>query len=261
MSFVDVVITTYNRKDLVPAAIRSALSFLDHSDGSVIVVDDASEDDTCQTIKAAFNDALKSGKIRLIERTKNIGVTGAKNIGFENSQADWVIFLDSDDQLLKQNSTQALSCLRNASVHPIVFFRCIDENDNFVGTPFKEDLPLNLHDYIQHTSYGEALTAIQKKIAPKAPYDADLRGFEGLGCSRIIKQYGPALLSNIILRRYDCSREDRLSSSSIFRKRSKYLGKGHLRFFYTFFSDMTWKQRFTKLFKATIYMVSSIAFK
>ena len=74
---IDVVITTFNRKEVVVNAIDSALSA---SVDNVIVVDDASTDGTQEFLAKRYR---ANKKVQIHRITKNIGVTGAKNIGFK----------------------------------------------------------------------------------------------------------------------------------------------------------------------------------
>jgi len=244
---IDIVITTFNRKKLVASAVQSALKA---GVDQVIVVDDASTDGTFSQLNEYYE---AHPSVQLIQNVENLGVTGAKNSGFVASNADWVIFLDSDDALLPDQFEAARDVLSKHKDCPIVFFRCVDQDGQFVGTKFDDERKLDLGEYIAHTSYGEALTAMNKSLFSGLPYDQDLRGYEGIGCMRLIKKFGPALLSNIILRRYDQERDSRLSSRKNMVWRSSLLAKGHLRFYMEFRCDMSLIQRFKMLLKIAVY--------
>jgi glycosyltransferase involved in cell wall biosynthesis len=86
---VSVVVTTYNQRAYVAAAIASALAQT-FADREVVVVDDGSTDGT-DAIVAAFGD-----RVRLI-RQENRGVAGARNTGVLNARGELVAFLDGDD--------------------------------------------------------------------------------------------------------------------------------------------------------------------
>jgi glycosyltransferase involved in cell wall biosynthesis len=87
---VSVVVPTYNRAAKVQRAIESVL-VQTVTDLEVIVVDDGSSDDTGQILAEKFGD-----RIRYYAQT-NQGVSVARNRGVEESRAEWVAFLDSDD--------------------------------------------------------------------------------------------------------------------------------------------------------------------
>ena len=218
---VDIVITTFNRKEVVGHAIDSALSALVDN---VIVVDDASTDGTHEFLAEKYRG---NKKVQLHRCVKNIGVTGAKNVGFRISRANWVLFLDSDDTIIPSEAQRAFEILNKEIERPIVFFRCIDESGEFVGLNRGQKIDLDLECYLTHGSYGEVLTAINKKMLIKQPYVKKLRGYEGLGCARLIKKFGPALLSAIEFRIYDQSGSDRLTRTQLFSERTSLIAQGH----------------------------------
>jgi glycosyltransferase involved in cell wall biosynthesis len=86
---VSIVIPTYNREDLVAAAIDSALAQT-HPRCEVVVVDDGSTDGTGDVLRRY------AGRIVAI-RQDNKGLAGARNAGFRASSGTLVGFLDSDD--------------------------------------------------------------------------------------------------------------------------------------------------------------------
>jgi glycosyltransferase involved in cell wall biosynthesis len=86
-----VIIANYNYQDFVGAAISSALA-VDWPDKEVIVVDDASTDDSRSVIEAF------RGGVAAFFRPKSYQL-GAHMFGFEQSSGDVIIFLDADDLL------------------------------------------------------------------------------------------------------------------------------------------------------------------
>jgi len=85
---VSVVITTYNRSELLPRAIESALNA--GTDLEVIVVDDCSTDDTpevCAHIPG----------IRYVRLDANRGLANARNVGIAESSSEFIALLDDDD--------------------------------------------------------------------------------------------------------------------------------------------------------------------
>jgi glycosyltransferase involved in cell wall biosynthesis len=227
----------------------------------IIIVDDASSDGTVSFLEKKYQTLIQQGYIRVISLVENIGVTGAKNKGFDESKGEWVIFLDSDDFLVDNCFNDIEFSLNNNVSFPIVFFRCIDETGRFVGVKFDSDKVLNLVDYLHNISYGEALTAINKGIVKERPYISILRGYEGLGCTRIIKKYNKALLSTIIARVYVKDHADRLSLNAGFYKRMPLLARGHLIMIKEFGKNMGIKKSFNYFVKACCYFVLGNLYK
>lgn len=88
---VSFVIAAFRAADTIARAIDSALAQED-VEIEVIVVDDASPDET-----AAVVEAMTDPRIRLIRLPANQGPGGARNAGLDAARGDWVAILDADD--------------------------------------------------------------------------------------------------------------------------------------------------------------------
>lgn len=250
---VTIVITVFNRAYCVSSSIHSALNM--RNVRSVVIVDDASTDNSLTLIQDEFSAEIECGKVILVSLERNVGVTGAKNAGYAIAKTDWVIFLDSDD-LLMPDISQAMLCELSAyNNNPIVFFRCQDQNGKLVGANQGLRLSLDLRSYIKCGSFGEALTAVNKRLHGEVPpYPQELRGYEGLGCCRIIRKFGPAILSPVVARVYYSGSADALSSLPGMLKRAKYLAIGHWIMSCEFRREMRSSQAWMYRIKAAVYM-------
>jgi len=103
MPFFSICIPTYNRADLLPVAIDSALAQTE-SDYEIVVVDNASTDDTPKILER-----YKDSRVRVVRNKETVGMWANHNISVEQAKAPWVVFLHSDDQLRED----ALSTLKN----------------------------------------------------------------------------------------------------------------------------------------------------
>ncbi|MCQ4083136.1 glycosyltransferase [Streptomyces sp. RB6PN25] len=91
-----VVVIAYNDAANVADAVASALAQGD-AVAEVVVVDDASTDDTPQVIERL---AAAEPRVRVVRRTANSGGCGTpRNDGIDAARSPWVVFLDSDDIL------------------------------------------------------------------------------------------------------------------------------------------------------------------
>jgi len=86
---VSVIIPTYNRADLLPAAVSSAL-MQEPMPLEVLVVDDGSTDATAEVCRRFPH------PVRVI-RQENAGAAAARNRGIAEAKGEIVAFLDSDD--------------------------------------------------------------------------------------------------------------------------------------------------------------------
>jgi glycosyltransferase involved in cell wall biosynthesis len=114
---VSVVIPAYNRASSIARAIASALA---QTVGpfEIIVVDDASTDETCNVVAAL---AARDARIRLLRETVNRGGAAARNVGLEAARTEFVAFLDSDDQWLPQHLERRLAVLQAEPKLALVF--------------------------------------------------------------------------------------------------------------------------------------------
>lgn len=93
---VSVVIPTYNRGYCIERAVNSVLNQT-WKNLEVIVVDDASTDDTEDVIRR-----MTDSRIRYIRYDENQGANHARNIGIKNARGNYIAFNDSDDEWLPQ---------------------------------------------------------------------------------------------------------------------------------------------------------------
>ncbi|MCF6764274.1 glycosyltransferase family 2 protein [Thiotrichales bacterium 19S3-7] len=255
--FLSVVITSFNRIDVLVNAIESVTTQKHSTDQSleIIIVDDASSDGTSTYLLEKYDREIKDGNIIVKALEKNVGVSGAKNAGYEIAKGQWVIFLDSDDIFIDGIMPKLKEALIKYHHHPLIFFRCIDQNGEFVGQHFEDDKILDIYEYVKYTSYGEAIAAINKSMVKRSPYISSLRGYEGLGCCRIIRDFGSAILSDLAIRIYIQDRDDRLSATKGFMKRLPLLARGHHLWLKEFKMYMPYKLRFSYRVKAIIYAI------
>ncbi len=88
---VSVVIPAYNQAQFLGQAIQSVLE-QSYQNFEIIVVNDASTDDTPQVV-AQFNDS----RLKYIAHPENRGLPAARNTGMRASQGEIIALLDSDD--------------------------------------------------------------------------------------------------------------------------------------------------------------------
>jgi glycosyltransferase involved in cell wall biosynthesis len=88
---VSVVIPTRNRARLVSRSVRSALAQRD-VDLEVVVVDDASDDDTQVALAGVYD-----SRITVLRNESRRGVSATRNRGIDAAGGRWVAFLDDDD--------------------------------------------------------------------------------------------------------------------------------------------------------------------
>lgn len=89
---ISIIIVTWNRKEDVLETLNEV--YKQHYPRlEVIVVDNASEDDTIEVLTTYFPE------VKLLSLEENLGPTGGRNAGIKIAQGDILFFLDSDSSL------------------------------------------------------------------------------------------------------------------------------------------------------------------
>lgn len=86
-----VVIVNYQTYEVTRNAVSSVLSYSYPFSYEIIVVDNASEDDSLAKLKADFKD-----KVRFIESAENNGFASGNNLALRNLKSKYVLLLNSD---------------------------------------------------------------------------------------------------------------------------------------------------------------------
>lgn len=107
---ISVVIPVRNRAEVIPRAVRSAL-VQTLAPGEVIVVDDASTDDTVAAIEA-----IGDPRVKLVRHTTRRGAPAARNAGLHAAEGDVVAFLDSDDEWLPSRLARQVPKIADAGL-------------------------------------------------------------------------------------------------------------------------------------------------
>lgn len=92
-SVLTVIIPTYNSEKFI-GNILSSLASQIFKNFSIIIVDDASSDNTISIIK---EQCKQNPQIKLISLKENHGVSYTRNIGIHNAKTPYITFIDSDD--------------------------------------------------------------------------------------------------------------------------------------------------------------------
>jgi len=107
-----IIIATHRRPQLLPRAVESALAA--GADVEVIVVDDASTDETADVCRG-----LKGIKYLRVERNQR--VAGARNIGLVASKGEYISFLDDDDTRLPGSLDLQIELLARSPAAALVY--------------------------------------------------------------------------------------------------------------------------------------------
>lgn len=94
---VSVVITCYNLADALPRAIASIATQENFTDYEVVIVNDASPDNTAEVAADAVS--LMGSQVRVVTNETNLYLAGALNAGIAQARGKYIVPLDADNEL------------------------------------------------------------------------------------------------------------------------------------------------------------------
>lgn len=134
MPRVSIIIPTRNRCALLPRAVESARRA--GSDVEIIVVDDASEDQTREVCEGWVD-------VRYIRARRRLGLGGARNVGLIASTSSYISFLDDDDVRLPASLDAQVELLEAQPRAGMIYGRALygDEECRPKGSFYLEQCP------------------------------------------------------------------------------------------------------------------------
>lgn len=103
MTRLSIIVVSYNTREMTLACLDSILSETKLADAEVIVVDNASDDDSALAIEG------HDLKLKLISLDSNIGFARANNLGAKQAQGEFILLLNPDTIVLDQAIDKLLS--------------------------------------------------------------------------------------------------------------------------------------------------------
>ena len=244
---ISVVVTCFNRAWCIERALLSARKFIENfGDGQLVIIDDGSTDGSLEIIDEFKEKTQISFSTKVHKFKENTGVTSAKNKGVDLADCEWILFLDSDDELLPES---AKIVKKNLQLNePLVFFNAI-----VAGSRFTKKVPLiecrDLSKFVIDGTGGDCLPVILSRVKKEFPFDNDLPGFERISYLRIIAKYGFAkLVHDVALLIYD-KHPNRLSSKLTTYSRSVGLAVGYYRSYIEFRDRLSYHAKIITIIK------------
>ncbi|TGL37406.1 glycosyltransferase family 2 protein [Leptospira perdikensis] len=118
---VSIVLPSFNRKNIVDRAITSVI-IQTYPHWELHIVDDGSTDETWKDLltklpgwKAQLSSFGRNQKSIQVHQTEHRGVSGARNFGIQKANAEWIAFLDSDDEWYPEKLSKQIDFHRSHS--------------------------------------------------------------------------------------------------------------------------------------------------
>ena len=123
-----VIILNYNVRYFLEQCVFSVQKALEGIDGEIIVIDNASSDDSCEMMKTKFP------HIKLIENKDNLGFPKGNNIGVAQAKGEYICILNPDTVVAEDTFTSILNSQLPTSNSQLGIIGCklIDGAGNFL---------------------------------------------------------------------------------------------------------------------------------
>lgn len=160
---VSVIICAHNEEIYIERCLRSIRNQKTFSEFEVIVVDDASTDNTARIVE---NFSMKN--LRLIRNESCMGIGRTSNIGIENASGRLVVRVDADDYVSEHFLEVLVSAINETRNHAVrIDYININENEVFLsqgdsskepiacGIMYRKDSLVRVGLYNQNLRLGE----------------------------------------------------------------------------------------------------------
>ena len=217
---VSIVTPTYNRGHLLPR-VWASLSRQTEQNFQWIVVDDGSTDDTRRTV-SQFADP----RICYVSQS-NTGVNGARNRGDQEIKADFVIYLDSDDELYDDITLEQMLAEIKATRPEIawVAFTVVDEKGQAGLSHLQVDrFESNYIDHVCERKISGEFFPIYRRDATSGSPWPPFNGLEALRHWQIVRQR-PVLIINRPARVYHRQGGDALTGAQSALRRAPQMAQ------------------------------------
>ena len=121
-----VIILNYNVRYFLELCILSVQSALINIESEIIVVDNNSEDDSCEMMQALFPE------IKFIQNKENVGFPKGNNIGVAQASGEYVCILNPDTVVAEDTFLKILSFAQAQENLGIVGCKLVDGSGNFL---------------------------------------------------------------------------------------------------------------------------------
>lgn len=130
------VLTCYNQQEYVREAILSVFAQKYEGPMQLVIVDDASTDDSVRIIEETVQEYGAGWDVEIVKLKQNLGVAGATDAGWAKAKHDWILMVDGDDvQMPERCRLLAEAVHKHPDVIQVSFaMKCIDEQGHEFNT-------------------------------------------------------------------------------------------------------------------------------
>jgi Glycosyl transferase family 2 len=219
-ALISVVLPTHNRADLVQRAVRSVIA-QSYSNWELLVVDDASEDDT-PNVLSTFTDS----RVRVLRREQQGGAGATRNTGLAEARGEFIAYLD-DDNVMHPHWLKAVAWAFDLHPEALVMIgaRIIDDevrNQGLGSGGWPQLAPPGFdRDAIARESVADLMQVAHRRELPGARFDERIRVVEDWDLlARLTRDRDP-LLFPAVSGIYMTSASDRFMDTGLLEQESR----------------------------------------
>lgn len=172
--FFSIVITTYNRARIVCRCIDACFAQT-FADFEIVVVDDGSGDDTQAVLAEHYDDP----RLRVVAHESNRGINPSRHTGASNACGEWVVVVDSDDELLPSALERLHELIGELPPRVRVLRGRQLHDDGHITPSFVPDGPYDYEGRIRWAEAeggNDAARCLQRAVFAATPYIDGRRG-------------------------------------------------------------------------------------
>jgi glycosyltransferase involved in cell wall biosynthesis len=177
VSFVTIIIPTFNRAHLIGETLDSIL-LQTYTNWECIIIDDGSNDDSDVVISKYCS---SDNRFQFIKRPKNKpkGGNSCRNIGLDNAKGDYIVFFDSDDLMTPDHlQTKLVAIQKNQCDYVITRTQYFNDDNTQIDknyTGFKT-YKINAFNYIsQKINWLTLDVCLKRELAQQVSFNEQLQ--------------------------------------------------------------------------------------
>lgn len=148
---ISVITPTFNSAPYIQSTIQSVKNQT-YTNWEMVVVDDCSEDNTREILE---QEAAADPRIKLHWLKENSGAAVARNTALREARADFIAFLDADDQWLPEKLAKQLKYMQdNDLAFTYTQYSIMDQNGQDTGKVVEIPQSIDYHGLLKNTIIG-----------------------------------------------------------------------------------------------------------
>lgn len=152
-----IIIVNFNTKELLNKCLRSIYSQTKKTQFEIIVVDNASKDDSIDMLHKEFT------QVKIIKNKENFGFGNANNQAVKIAKGEWILFLNSDTQINDHAIDKIFYFIENEKIDQVIGCQLL--NDDLTIQPSAGFFPSLDRIFLQMT-FIDDLPLVKKIIKP-----------------------------------------------------------------------------------------------